>query len=151
MLLAGNETVSTAESCTGGYIAQLLTSIAGSSAYFEGSVVSYSNAVKEAMLGVEKQTLETQGAVSEAVVIEMLKGAVSRLGTNYAVAVSGIMGPGGGSEEKPVGTVWVAAGNADKHISQKFHFRFDRQRNIQLTAMNALNLLRKFIVENRAS
>ena len=85
------------------------------------------------------------GAVSEESVEEMVKGALALLKTDYAIAVSGIMGPGGGSEEKPVGLVWVAVGNAEKIITQKFNFRFDRRRNIELTSNNALNLLRKFI------
>ena len=94
------------------------------------------------------QTLEEKGAVSEEVVIQMVKGALKQLKTDYAVAVSGIMGPDGGTPEKPVGTVWMAAGNNREIITQKLHFRFERQLNIQLTAVNALNLLRKFIVEN---
>ena len=141
------KTLSTAESCTGGYIAHLLTSMSGSSSFYEGSVVSYSNAVKTNTLAVRKTTLDEFGAVSEQVVLEMLKGALQQIETDYAIAVSGIMGPQGGTEEKPVGTVWVAVGSAAKQITQKFHFRFNRQRNIQLTAVNALNLMRKFVSE----
>ena len=146
LLRVRNKTMSTAESCTGGYIAHLITAMPGSSAYYNGSVVSYAYAAKEDLLGVDKTELETQGAVSETVVVQMLKGLVQQLKTDYGVAVSGIMGPDGGTPEKPVGTVWVAAGSASNHITQKFHFRFDRGRNIEITAANALNLLRKFIL-----
>jgi nicotinamide-nucleotide amidase len=147
LLLAKNQTMCTAESCTGGYIAHLLTSIAGSSAFYDGSVVSYSYGAKEDLLGVNHQTILTHGAVSEEVVTEMAKGALQNIKSTYTIAVSGIMGPGGGMPEKPVGTVWIAIGNADKIVAQKMHFRFDRARNIQLTATYALNLLRQFILE----
>lgn len=148
LLLQRKKSVSTAESCTGGYIASLLTAKAGASAYYDSSVVSYSYKAKEDLLGVKKDTLETLGAVSEEVVIQMAKGALKNTGTDYTIAVSGIMGPGGGTEDKPVGTVWVAVGDNKKIVTHKFYFRFDRERNIMLTAMNALNLLRKFILEN---
>ena len=148
LLAQQQKTLSTAESCTGGFIAHLLTSIPGSSVFYKGSIVSYSNEIKKELLDVMDQTLEEKGAVSEEVVIQMVKGALKQLKTDYAVAVSGIMGPDGGTPEKPVGTVWMAAGNNREIITQKLHFRFERQLNIQLTAVNALNLLRKFIVEN---
>jgi nicotinamide-nucleotide amidase len=140
-----NRTVATAESCTGGYIAHLITAEPGSSAYYKGGVVSYANEIKQSLLKVNGDTLFTQGAVSEQTVKEMVQGALLLLGTDYALAVSGIMGPAGGTPEKPVGTVWVAVGDRQKIITQLFSFRFDRQRNIELTANNALNLLRKFI------
>lgn len=146
LLKSRKKTLSTAESCTGGYIAHLITSMPGSSAYFYGSVVSYDNTVKENLLGVDSNTLQQEGAVSEAVVALMLKGVLNQLKTEYAVAVSGIMGPDGGTESKPVGMVWIAAGNKDKMITRQFNFRFDRKRNIELTATNALNLLRQFIL-----
>ncbi|MBP6021949.1 CinA family nicotinamide mononucleotide deamidase-related protein [Ferruginibacter sp.] len=146
LLLAKNKTMCTAESCTGGYIAHLLTSIAGSSVFYDGSVVSYSYGAKEDLLGVDHQTLLNKGAVSEEVVTQMAKGALQNIKSNYVIAVSGIMGPGGGMPEKPVGTVWVAVGNSQKIETQKLHFRFDRARNIQLTAATALNLLRRFIL-----
>ena len=147
LLVQKNKTLCTAESCTGGYIAHLLTSIAGSSAFYDGSVVSYSYGAKEDLLNVNHQTLLTKGAVSEEVITEMAKGALQNIKSNYVIAVSGIMGPGGGLPEKPVGTVWIAIGNAEKITTQKLFFRFDRARNIQLTAVTALNLLRKFILE----
>jgi nicotinamide-nucleotide amidase len=147
MLMNRNQTVGTAESCTGGYIAHLISSVPGASAYYEGSMITYSYAAKEKSLQVKKSTLEAQGAVSEAVVIEMANGLLNQLNTTYAIAVSGIMGPGGGMPEKPVGTVWIAVASETKTITKKFHFRFNRQKNIQLTAMNALNMLRCFINE----
>jgi nicotinamide-nucleotide amidase len=146
LLLAKGKTMCTAESCTGGYIAHLLTSITGSSKFYDGSVVSYSYQAKEDLLQVEKTTLETKGAVSEEIVLQMAKGALQNIKSDYVVAVSGIMGPDGGMPDKPVGTVWIAIGNKEKMETQKLYFRFDRMRNIQLTATNALNLLRKFIL-----
>ncbi|ULQ57996.1 competence/damage-inducible protein A [Flavihumibacter rivuli] len=150
LLKEHQKTIGTAESCTGGYIAHLLTSTPGSSAYFKGSVVSYANEIKTAVLGVQPETLAREGAVSESTVEQMVVGALKHLGTDYAIATSGIMGPDGGSPEKPVGTVWVAVGNSHSIVTQCFHFRFDRTRNIELTAINALNLLRKFFLEQVA-
>ncbi len=146
LLIARNKTMCTAESCTGGYIAHLLTAIPGSSAFYDGSVVSYSYKAKEDLLNVSKELLQTKGAVSEEVVIEMAKGALAAIHSNYVIAVSGIMGPDGGVPDKPVGTVWIAVGNSNKIEAQKLYFRFDRERNTQLTATNALNILRKFIL-----
>ncbi len=148
LLQAKGKTMGTAESCTGGYIAHLVTSIPGSSVYFKGSVISYANEVKKDVLGVEQALLESLGAVSEEVVLQMVNGALKNLKTDYAVAVSGVMGPDGGTAEKPVGTVWIAVGDIRKAEAYKLSFRFDRMRNIQLTAVNALNLLRKFILVN---
>ncbi len=146
LLLSKEKTMSTAESCTGGYIAHLITAIPGSSAFYKGSIVSYSNSVKEDLLQVNSATLKSAGAVSEETVIEMAKGALQNLKTDYAIAVSGIMGPDGGSTEKPVGTVWIAVGSKNAIKTHKVSFRFDRMRNIQLTTTNALNFLRKFII-----
>ncbi|MBN8788936.1 MAG: competence/damage-inducible protein A [Terrimonas sp.] len=140
-------TVSTAESCTGGYIAHLITSFAGSSDYFKGSVVSYANEVKENVLHVKQEILLTDGAVSEATVRQMITGVMAAMHTDYAVATSGIMGPGGGTPDKPVGTVWIAAGSRNRIIAEKFHFRYDRERNIEMAAIYALNMLRKCILE----
>ncbi len=148
LLLKNRKTMSTAESCTGGYIAHLITAMPGSSAFYNGSVVSYSNEVKQNMLQVKKDTLDEVGAVSEEVVREMAIGVLKNIGADYTIAVSGIMGPDGGVPDKPVGTVWVCVGNIEKLVTHKFSFRFDRERNIRLTALNALNMLRKFILEN---
>jgi nicotinamide-nucleotide amidase len=148
LLRAKNKTMSTAESCTGGYIAHLITAIPGASNIYKGSIISYDNEIKIAALQVSPATLQKAGAVSEEVVKEMAAGALAKMNTDYALAVSGIMGPDGGSPEKPVGTVWVAAGDRNKLVTQKFQFRFDRDRNIEMTATQALNLLRKFIIES---
>lgn len=148
ILKAKGKTMGTAESCTGGNIAQLITSIPGSSAYFKGSIVSYANEVKENLLTVKPETLKTVGAVSEETVKEMIRGALDNLKVDYALATSGIMGPDGGTAEKPVGTVWIAVGNADKTETMQLNLRFDRRRNIDMTTANALNLLRKFILTN---
>jgi nicotinamide-nucleotide amidase len=147
LLLAKKKTMATAESCTGGYIAHRITINAGSSEYFKGSIVSYANEVKESLLAVPHNYFITVGAVSEEVVKDMVKGVLNEIKADYAIAVSGIMGPGGATPEKPVGMVWIAAGNKEKITTQLFNFRFDRARNIEVTAMNALNLLRKFIIE----
>lgn len=148
LLRSKNKTMSTAESCTGGYIAHLITAYAGASNIYKGSIISYDNEIKIKSLQVSPATLQKVGAVSEEVVREMAAGALASLNTDYTLAVSGIMGPDGGSPEKPVGTVWVAAGDRNKLVTQKFQFRWDRERNIEMTATQALNLLRKFIVEN---
>jgi nicotinamide-nucleotide amidase len=148
LLKGKKQTVGTAESCTGGYIAHLITSEPGASVYYKGSVVSYAYETKQDVLHVSPQTLASYGAVSEQTVRQMATGALALLHTDYIVATSGIMGPDGGTPEKPVGTVWVAVGRKEKIITQKFHFRFDRLRNIELTATNALNLLRKCIIES---
>lgn len=150
LLKQGRKTVATAESCTGGYIAHLITSVPGASNYFKGSVVGYSNEIKENLLHVERETLRLYGAVSEDTVVQMIKGTLLALKTDYALATSGIMGPDGGTADKPVGTVWVAVGNHERVRTHEFHFRFDRARNVELTATNALNMLRKFILENNA-
>ncbi|SJZ92342.1 CinA family nicotinamide mononucleotide deamidase-related protein [Sediminibacterium ginsengisoli] len=147
LLQEKGKTMATAESCTGGYIAHLITAHAGSSAYYKGTVVSYANDVKEHALHVKPETLAAFGAVSEDTVREMVQGTLSLIGSDYAVAVSGIMGPDGGTPEKPVGMVWIAAGNAEKTIARQFRLRFDRQKNIEVTAVYALNLLRLLILE----
>ena len=146
LLKQTKKSLATAESCTGGYIAHLLTAEAGASQFFMGSIVSYSNKVKHDLLNVSGQTLAEAGAVSEETVQQMLKGVLVSMKTDLGISVSGIMGPDGGTAEKPVGLVWVAVGNLQKTLTQKFNFRFDRKRNIELTANNALNLLRKFII-----
>lgn len=141
-------TLATVESCTGGYIAHLITSVSGSSAYYKGSIVSYANEVKENLLHVPAEILKQHGAVSEETVRAMVQGALDALHTDYAVATSGIMGPDGGTPEKPVGTVWIAVGNRQEISTLRLDLRFDRIRNIQLTAAQALNFLRKFVLEH---
>lgn len=109
LLKAKNLSLSTAESCTGGGIAALITSVPGSSEYFNGGIVAYSNEIKQDLLHVSAETLARHGAVSRETVVEMVKGAMKTLKTDCAVATSGIAGPGGGTQEKPVGTIWIAA------------------------------------------
>jgi nicotinamide-nucleotide amidase len=145
LLKERKQTVGTAESCTGGYIAHLLTIDAGASSNFKGTVVAYDNKVKEDILNVSHEIIETVGAVSEEVVRQMVKGTLEKLKTDFALATSGIMGPDGGTEQKPVGTVWIGVGNHEEIEAKIFHFRFDRLRNIEQTAHTALNVLRKFI------
>lgn len=146
LLKQNGKTLGTAESCTGGYIAHLITSVPGSSEYFKGSVVCYANEVKEDILHVDPLTLKNHGAVSKETASQMVKGALKVLKTDFVVVTTGIMGPDGGSPEKPTGTVWVGVGSAEKTETHHFHFRFDRQRNMELTATHALNVLRKFIL-----
>jgi nicotinamide-nucleotide amidase len=147
LLKSKNKTISTAESCTGGNIAHLITSIAGSSSVYYGSIVSYANEAKENLLDVKKETLRKFGAVSEQTVTEMVQGALKELKTRYAIATSGIMGPDGGTAEKPVGTVWIAVGNNEHVKASKHSFRFDRERNIELTTHTALTMLYRFVKE----
>ena len=133
--------VVTAESCTGGYIAHLITSVPGSSAYFKGCVVAYANEVKEKILGGGAADIETWGAVSESVVRQMAEGVKRLMRVDYAVATSGVAGPDGGTTEKPVGTVWIAVATPQKTIARKFVFSFTRERNIAKAAVKALELL----------
>ncbi|WP_321331390.1 CinA family protein [uncultured Bacteroides sp.] len=137
--------LATAESCTGGNIAAKLTAVPGCSDYFKGSVVAYSNEVKISLLNVSGETLENKGAVSEETVIEMVKGAMKALNTNCAVATSGIAGPGGGTIEKPVGTVWIAAAYQDDIITLKQTVDKGRKLNIENACNNALLMLHKLI------
>ncbi len=148
ILIKSGKTLATAESCTGGYIAHLISSVPGASNYFKGSIVSYSNEVKENVLNVSPQTLEKFGAVSEEVVSEMFYSIIEKMKVEYAIAVSGIMGPLGGSNEKPVGTVWIAVGSKEKMITKKLVLSFDRTKNIESTSQLALILLLKIIQKN---
>jgi PncC family amidohydrolase len=145
LLKEKGQTMATAESCTGGYIAHLITSIAGSSAYFIGSLVSYANEIKVKELGVEQTDLDEFGAVSEQVVRQMAEGVRQKFNTDFAIATSGIAGPDGGTEAKPVGTIWIAIAGPEKTIAKKFMFGEHRGRNIRKTALQALNMLRKEI------
>lgn len=136
-------TLGAAESCTGGGIGAALVSVAGSSAYFQGSIVAYSYDIKETMLGVDHNAIVTKGAVSEEVVRQMAEGARQRLNVDFAVAVSGIAGPGGGTPDKPVGTSWISIAGPNRTIAEKFTFGKVRERNIQKTIFAALNKLLK--------
>ncbi|MBL7802391.1 MAG: CinA family protein, partial [Saprospiraceae bacterium] len=136
----------TAESCTGGYVAHLVTSVPGASNYFPGSVVTYSYEMKTKLLGVSPHTLETHGAVSEQTVREMSQGALDTLGVDVALAISGIAGPDGGTPDKPVGTVWMAVSDRTRTIAVRHVFGRDRLKNIQMTGTYGLNLVRKFLL-----
>ncbi|MBS1522911.1 MAG: competence/damage-inducible protein A [Bacteroidetes bacterium] len=140
-------TLSTAESCTGGYIAHLITQHAGSSKVFFGGAVSYSYELKESILGVKNETLWQYGAVSQETVTEMVQGALLNFKSDYAIAVTGIAGPDGGTPEKPVGTVWIGVANAEKTITKKFQFGNKRMQNIERTAIAALNMLHLLLEE----
>jgi nicotinamide-nucleotide amidase len=144
--IKNNKTLALAESCTGGNIAHLLTSVAGCSAYFEGGFVSYSNAMKIAKVNVPAELIDSNGVVSEAVAIAMAKGTKEILKTDYALSVTGIAGPDGGSEEKPVGTVWIGISGPEGTFAKHFRFSTDRNRNITHASLSALNLLRKVVL-----
>ena len=137
--------IGTAESCTGGLVASKIVSVSGASAYFEGSVVTYSYRLKETILNVNPKTLLKYGAVSEETVREMVTGAIDHLGIDIAVAISGIAGPGGGTEDKPVGTVWIACGNSIETTTLRIQAGKDRQKNIEYASNYAMNVLRKFL------
>lgn len=145
MLASAGKTVSAAESCTGGLISSLFTSIPGSSEYYLGSVTSYANSVKSGVLGVPEEIIKENGAVSEECVKAMAEGVRRITGSDFSVATSGIAGPGGGSEEKPVGLVWIAVSSQMGTEAYRMVFKGDRKRNIDRFAANALNLLRKKI------
>jgi nicotinamide-nucleotide amidase len=147
LLLNNSATVATAESCTGGYVANQITSIPGSSRYYQGSVVSYSNEIKMNVLGVSRETLDTYGAVSEQTAREMAEGARRLLNTTFAISTTGIAGPDGGTPEKPVGTVWIACATPEETFTQLLTLRNNRKINIELTCSYALNLLRKTILK----
>lgn len=138
-------TVSTAESCTGGNIAHEITEIAGSSDYFTGSVVSYSNEVKQSVLGVSSTVLENEGAVSRAVVEQMCMGVAKMMKTQCSISTSGIAGPGGGSPEKPVGTVWICAKYGNNILSERYHFPGTRDRVIDRASMTGMLMLIKLL------
>lgn len=145
LLQEKDATLATAESCTGGYIAHLITSVPGSSAYYKGSIISYANEIKINELGVDPETLKNAGAVSEECVKQMAEGIRKKYNTTYSIATSGVAGPGGGSEEKPVGTVWIAISGPQQTLAKKFSMGDHRERTIQRTAIQALDMLRKEI------
>jgi nicotinamide-nucleotide amidase len=148
-LLKGKKsTLCTAESCTGGEIAHLITSVSGSSAYFKGTVVAYANEIKSKLLKVPESIIQENGAVSREVVEEMASGALALFDTDFAVATSGIAGPDGGTETKPVGTVWIAVASKSEVISEKHVFTNDRNSNIRRFSLSAMNLLRKQILKS---
>lgn len=146
LLKGTGKTVSTAESCTGGSIAAMLTSVAGSSEYFLGSVVSYANSVKSGVLGIDEKIIAEHGAVSSECVAAMAEGVRKLTGSDFSIATSGIAGPGGGSDAKPVGLVWIGVSSQKSTETLSMVFKGDRKRNIERFAANALNILRKKLV-----
>ena len=148
LLTAQNASVSTAESCTGGAVAKMITSVSGSSNYFEGSVICYSNICKINQLHVQENALQNHGAVSQEVVEQMAIGVKRKLNTDYGLATSGIAGPTGGTPEKPVGTIWIALATKNGVISKKLNLGYSRDRNIHVTSLSALNLLRLELLGN---
>jgi len=146
ILVENNLLLSTAESCTGGNIAHLITSIPGCSEYFKGSIVAYSNEIKQNILSVSKSNIDNYGAVSKQVVEEMAIGVKNLYKTDFAIATSGIAGPTGGTNEKPVGTTWIAIANNDGVYAKKYIFGDQRERNIQRASLTALNMLQKLLL-----
>jgi nicotinamide-nucleotide amidase len=138
-------TLSIAESCTGGYVSHLITTIPGSSDYFKGSMVAYSNEVKISRLGVKAETLERFGAVSEETVFEMANAVKLKFGSDIGIATSGIAGPDGGTPDKPVGTIWIAYADNDQTLTKKLQLTSDRLLNIRYTAAAVLNMIRQSI------
>ena len=142
LLKNAGKTIALAESCSGGYVSHLITTVQGSSAYFQGAVVPYHNAFKERILGVKSETLSSHGAVSEATVAEMAEGVRQLFNADYGLASSGIAGPDGGTADKPVGTVWIGCAGPEGVETRKLQLTQDRMLNIQLTGVAVLNLFR---------
>ena len=148
LLKEKKHTLSTAESCTGGNISKMITSISGSSSFFNGSVVSYTNKSKSQLLDVNEQVIEKYGAVSQQVVEQMAKNVRLKFDSDYGISTSGIAGPTGGTADKPVGTVWIAVASEKKVISKKLNLGYNRERNIHVSSLSVLNLLRLELIKN---
>jgi nicotinamide-nucleotide amidase len=147
LLKEKNKTLALAESCTGGYIASLITAIPGASEIFKGGIIPYTNKAKHDLLQVDENVFTKQGAVSEECVTQLSKNVLQKFDTDFSIAVSGIAGPSGGTAEKPVGMVWIAVSSREKTIAMKFQFGENRGRNIIMTARAGLNLLRKLVLK----
>lgn len=143
------KTVGTAESCTGGRIAEAIIATPGASSYFKGGIVSYTNEVKENLLGVDHQLLEEKTAVCEEVAVAMVKGAIKTLGVDYAVASTGTAGPTGGTKEIPVGTIWIACGSADEVVTMKLEEDYGRDINLAIATSKALQMLLQFLEDHK--
>ena len=141
-------TLATAESCTGGNIAHMITTVPGSSDYYLGSVIAYSNRIKSGILGVDPAVIDEMGAVSREVVEQMAKGVQDVMGSNTSISTSGIAGPDGGTGEKPVGTTWICVRHGDASYSKKYQFGGSRERIIEQASHTALQLLRRLILRN---
>ena len=149
LLRERKKTLSVAESCTGGYLSSLFTALPGASEIFKGGLVPYANITKHTLLEVDANLFETVGAVSRECVEQLAQNVLKKFNSDYSISISGIAGPGGGTEEKPVGTVWIAVANKEKVLAMKFRFGDNRHRNIVMTASAAMNLLRKFINKDK--
>ena len=148
LLKEKKHTLSTAESCTGGNISKMITSISGSSSFFNGSLVTYTNKSKSQLLDVNDQVIEKHGAVSQQVVEQMAQNVRLKFDSDYGISTSGIAGPTGGTADKPVGTVWIAVASEDKVISKKLNLGYNRERNIHVSSLSVLNLLRLELIKN---
>ncbi len=148
LMIDAKISLSTAESCTGGYLSHRLTSFSGSSAFFKGGIIAYSNDIKHKELKVSEKTLKNHGAVSEETVKEMAKGVLAAFGSDLSISISGIAGPTGGTKEKPVGTIWLAICNENLTETYKLQLGKDRLKNIEYTGNYALNALRRFVLMN---
>jgi nicotinamide-nucleotide amidase len=148
LLWKAEKTLSTAESCTGGRVAEAIITVPGSSVYFKGGIISYTNEIKEKLLGVSHELLEEKTAVCEEVAKAMVQGAIKAMDTTYAIAVSGIAGPGGGSPEIPVGTIWIACGSADNIITAKLTEDEGRDQNQSRATQKALQMFLGYLKEN---
>lgn len=142
-------TLGTAESCTGGRIAEAIISVPGASAYFKGGIISYTNDVKENVLGVDSRLLEEKAAVCEEVAIAMVKGALNTLNVDFAISTTGVAGPGGGTHDIPVGTIWIACGNKDNIVTMKLEEDYGRDINLAIATSKALQLFLKYMEDNK--
>ena len=145
ILYEDDKTLSTAESCTGGRVAESIIAIPGASEYFKGGIISYTNEIKERLLEVDHDVLEEKTAVCEEVAQAMVKGAIKALNTDYAIAVTGIAGPGGGTKEIPVGTIWIACGSADEIVTFKLEEDDGRDKNLARATSKSLQLFLDFL------
>jgi len=148
LLWESEKTVATAESCTGGRIAEAIIAVPGASKYFKGGIICYVNEVKERLLGVDHDLLEEKTAVCEEVACAMVKGACETLGTDYAIAATGIAGPGGGTKEIPVGTIWLACGSIDHIVTCKVEEDHGRDINLAIATNKAINLFLELLKED---
>lgn len=142
-------TLGTAESCTGGRIAEAIISVPGASAYFKGGIISYTNDVKENVLGVDSRLLEEKTAVCEEVAIAMVKGALNTLNVDFAISTTGVAGPGGGTHDIPVGTIWISCGNKDNIVTMKLEEDYGRDINLAIATSKALQLFLKYMEDNK--
>ncbi|MBQ9672372.1 MAG: CinA family protein [Prevotella sp.] len=150
LLWEKEKTLATAESCTGGRIAEAIIAVPGASKYFKGGIICYVDEVKENLLGVSRQLLEEKTAVCEEVAIEMVKGACKTLNTDYAIAATGFAGPGGGTKEIPVGTIWLACGNRDGAVACKVEEDHGRDINLAIATNRAIQMFRDYLKQEDA-